>query len=302
MKTQKIGFAVGIFILLAALASTAQAQFINTAGPTWTGTASSTSTRDMFFNQPVFAYRTGTTATLIVTVTNDGAFAINVTKVSVFMDWGTNYTSTQASTTSPVTIGPRQMGVNPSASFIITFTVPDTTTASNLFVHSYSFIAEFTVLSAPTSRGSTSLVRRDFAVYSTDMADDVALMQKLPPPLFTSSPCAFGVVGGVSINTFKTAEANSLCIQAASEVTQGNQAYTRGDFAGAKTHLQTANDLWSKALSTEASSGSATTLGGAVWGWGILLIGIAAIIGTVSASFYLMRKRGPRPSTVTATP
>ncbi len=300
MKTRKIGLVAGIFILLAALASTAHAQFINNP-PRWTGTANSGT--DLFFNTQVAAYRTGTTATLIVTVTNDGPTAINVTKVTVFMDWGTNYTSTQASTTNPVTIAPRTLGVSPSASFIITFTVPDTTTASNLFVHSYSRIAEFTILTNPTSRDSTRLAATNFAVYSTDMADDVALMQKLPSSLSsTSSPCASGVVGGVSINTFKTAEANSLCIQAASELTQGNQAYTRGDFAGAKTHLQTANDLWSKALSTEASSGSQTTLGGAVWGWGILLVGIAAIIGTVSGSIYIMRKRGPRSSTVTATP
>ncbi len=296
MKIQKIALLIGTFLALTLVATPAQAQFISSA--IWTGTANSGT--DLFFGTTVSAYRTGTTATLIVTVTNDGGTAINVTKVTVFMDWGTNYTSTQASTTSPVKIGPTVQRVSPSASFIITFPVPDTTTASNLFLHNYSVIVEFTILTPTPTRDFRRMPADSFAVYSADQADDVALIQKL-----STLSCTSSGFFGIAVNTFKTAEANSLCLQAISEFSQGGGpggAYARGDFTGAKTHLQTASDLWSRALSTESSSGSETTLGGAVWGWGILLVGIAAIIGTVSGSIYLMRRRGPRTASTPSTP
>ncbi len=248
-----------------------------------------------FGGASVKAFRTGSAASLSLAVSNPFDTAINVSAVKVSMDWGKNYSLTL----SP----PTQIAKTNSASFKVTFTVPATSEASNLFAHSYELIVEYSttpggptsafILPDPSDPFATPL--SPFVIYSTDQADAMALLNKLGLPTLagvaTTQFCGF---------QFKTAEATSLCMQSSREAIAGLNLYTTGDFSGAKPRLQKANDLMDQAISLDSSRGSSTELASTLGNWGGLLLGIGAIVGVIVYS--LKSRRRATPTTMMAPP
>jgi hypothetical protein len=84
------------------------------------------------------AFEEGTTAQLAVRVYNNWGYNLNVSAVIVYMDWNQNYSSVQASETTP-SVMPQYT----YRTFLITFTVPDITIASNLYSHGYTVYVEY---------------------------------------------------------------------------------------------------------------------------------------------------------------
>lgn len=158
---------------------------------------------------------------------------ITVTAVKVWFDWNVNYTSTET---------PYVMKLYESRNFMINFTVPSTDVASNMMPHSYRIYVEF---SYDNYTGYWSYSPWEyFAVYSTDQAEAQKLYQHLEafrymPPVFLSS------------------QARTLWFKAQIELRVGETDYRLGNFTGAKTHYQTAWNLYNQAIDTEAERGMA---------------------------------------------
>lgn len=195
--------------------------------PTFTGT-------DSFYNAFVTAYTEGTTAKVSVLVDRDGAPVItqvNITAVSVVFDWGGNYTLVA----SPVYVLDATI---PQAAFTVSFTVPSTATASNMFLHAFSIYVKYVTSSGsgtfPVAGGDS------FAVYSATQADAQALKQ-------TASSYSLPSGG------FSSVEARILWEQGDAEVTKGDTSYMLGNFAGARAYYQSAINDYAQAYAAETA-------------------------------------------------
>lgn len=168
----------------------------------------------------------------MVSVYNDWYANITVTAVKVWFDWNVNYTSTET---------PQVVKLNENRNFKINFTVPSTTVASNMIPHSFRIYVEF---SYDTSKSYwTYSPWESFAVYSEDQAEARDLYLELEafrymPPVFISS------------------EARTSWLEAQIEFRAGNTDYRRGNFTGAKTHYQTARNLYTQSIDYEATKGT----------------------------------------------
>jgi hypothetical protein len=193
----------------------------------------------------IYAYETGSTVTLIVRVENDYKEAgipkpINVSAVGVRFDWNDAYNSTECSLDNPVTLEPGEFD-----SFAVSFSVPDTTKATNQYLHGYKVYVEH----VNSTTGPKELVEAweesqtqfpDFAVYSEDQADAQDLAQ---------------VLGALPLPTFTSARANLLVYRAENETIYGNTLYMRGDFARAENHSSAALSLYNEAYLAEEEYG-----------------------------------------------
>jgi tetratricopeptide (TPR) repeat protein len=199
---------------------------------------------DPYYDKDVFAYKTGSTAILVVTTTADYR-PINVSNVIVSFDWGRNYS---VSFDPPIKV-PRYE----SRVFTVTLSVPDTSEASNLFLHSYTIFVEHVnntiepkrVLKDETFR---NVYTPDFAVYSTDQAEAQELSQilsEMPEPSYY-----------YYYYYYYSNEARLLCLRADNETAAGNLSYVKGNFLDAKMHYQNALDLIAQAYSAAASFAS----------------------------------------------
>jgi len=217
----------------------AQASIVGT--PTWIGPKYD---KDDFFGLTTtfIAFTTGTDATLRVTVSNDlsPAKPLNISAVKVLLDWGINYSSTEASLSSPHVIPKTSAGITYYYTFTIVFTVPATTVASNLFRHYWWVYVE--AVNATTGAQAVTLHDKyigsqDFTVYSADQATAQS----------TRRECD-------RLNTTFTAtywEAKILLRNAGVHKLMGDDSYKNGDFAGAKTQYETALDLLNDAITAE---------------------------------------------------
>ena len=194
-------------------------------GPTFSGF-------DDFYGASVIAYTEGATARVAVIVDrggSGGASEINVTAVSVVFDWGGNYTLVL----SPV------FTVNDTistAAFTVSFTVPSTSTASNMFLHTYTIYVKYntTLGAAPPFTGGDN----DFAVYSTAQASAQTLKQTADS---YSEPS-----GG-----FTSHEARILWEKGDAELTKGDTSYMLGAFSSAATYYQNAITFYGQAYASE---------------------------------------------------
>lgn len=188
---------------------------------------------DDFYRASVVAYTESSTAEVSVRVDRNGApvTEVNITGVSVVFDWGGNYTLV----VNPVYV---LNDTIPQAAFTVNFTVPLTTTASNMFLHTFSIYVKYVTNSGsatfPVSNGDS------FAVYSATQADAQALKQ-------TASSYSLPTGG------FSSVEARILWEQASAEVTKGNTSYMLGNFAGAKTAYQNAINDYAQAYAAETA-------------------------------------------------
>ncbi len=245
-----------------------------------------------FYGGGVNAYKPASNATLVVTVGNpypgNASTTWFISAVKVFMDWGTNYTSKQATTAAPVTLTTSSTKI-----FTISFTVPDISAATNVLVHNYQVIIEF--ISGPngTPQGASTQSGSGFVVYSQDQVAVWALMSQLGlsgtlgSTIGLCGPVGAGPYGTISQRTFTTPEANSLCLQASREVNVAMASYQVGNFLDAKTHLQNAVAYWNQAIAAESSSPSYANFGSVVMN---ILVGVGVSLGGVAAIIYSLKR------------
>ncbi len=278
LKIAKLGLVAALLSLVSGIAPLVHAQPVILTDH-WVGTSFSQSITEPYYGSSVIAYATGSTATLIMAITNTVAAYINVTGAKLVTDWGQNYTSTP----SP---SPLRVNLNQQRTFTLTFPVPSTSTATNLVLHSVSLTVNYT---RPGAIGVQTLSDSwgNFAVYSTDQASAVSLMQQLSP-IF--GPSGLGCAGFASTFTPSAAQGLTLCQQAAQANSLGNMAYSAGNFTAAKTNFQSALSLYNQALSSTSSQGSSLSLGSTVGGWGTLLLGIGAVIVGIGVVVYAWKR------------
>ena len=100
------------------------------------------------------------------------------------------------------------------------------------------------------------------------------------------------VVGGFPLLSNSAAEAQVA--QANSELSLGVQSWSSGDFGGAKTHYQNAQNDANAALATQVNLGGGATNASIVStilsGTGIALFGIGGLLAGIGGFFYLRRK------------
>jgi len=122
----------------------------------------------------------------------------------------------------------------------ISFTVPSTSIASNLYLHSYTIIVEhLNATSSPTKTlQPITEFAYDFAVYSADQADARDLYDRVQT---VKTPTA----------NFSSSKAKILVYKAENETSTGDMYYTRGNFAGAKAHYDATLALYNSAYVAE---------------------------------------------------
>jgi len=196
----------------------------------------------------IYAYETGSTATLIVTVENDYREAgvpkpINISAVGVLFDWNDAYNSTECSLDNLVTLEFGEF-----ATFAVSFSVPNTDKATNQYLHGYKVYVEH----VNSTTGPKEVLEPweepyyedpDFAVYSPDQADAQDLAQMLDALLELPLP------------TFTSARANLLVSRAQNETAYGDRLYMRGDFTEAFDHCSEALSLYNEAYVAEEEYG-----------------------------------------------
>jgi len=210
-------------------------------GTTYTGV-------DAFYGvgYTIYAYETGSNATLVVSVENTEGKQINVSAVGVRFDWSESYNSTDVSIDSPIV-----MDDNAIMTFSVSFMVPSTSVASNRFLHGYTIYVEHVNSTTGPKEIVGTMTKSytedpDFAVYSENQADARELKQIIS-----------GIESDVPINplTFNSTAARLLVYKAKNETRIGDESYRRGDFAGAETHYNTALNLYNSAYATEETRG-----------------------------------------------
>lgn len=188
----------------------------------------------------VYAYEENTTAILSITVWANLTHQLNVSSVRVTFDWADG---TYNGSYADEVISATNLLIIPNATSRIvgiSFTVPSTSVASNLYLHSYTLIVEhLNATSAPTKTlQPITETKSDFAVYSADQADARDLYHRVQ------------TVKGPTSN-FTSSRAKMLVYKAENETSTGDMTYTHGDFAGAKAHYNTALTLHNSAYAAE---------------------------------------------------
>lgn len=190
---------------------------------------------DAFYATDVTAYRELTVAKLAVTVDKDGAPPtpqVNITAISVVFDWGGNYTIVP-------TTGYTLNNTVTQAAFTVPFTVPSTSVASNLFLHTYTIYVKY---NTTMGAGTFPTVTRDaFAVYSTSQANAQALNQQVDAYPTTFSPA------------FVSPEAGIFWEKAKNAADMADKYYQAGAFVDAESTYQAAVNLFEEAFAAEAA-------------------------------------------------
>lgn len=227
-----------------------------------------------FYQYSMTAYETGSTAQLQVFVHNtlNGYPNITVTAVKVWMDWDANYTSDET---------PYVLSYNEHRHFMINFTVPSTDIADNKMLHEYIIFVEF---SYDGQENYWTYYTTRFAVYSTDQAEAENLYREISD-LSNMSPF------------FSSSEGRTSWLHAIIEFREGYTDHKLGDFMGAKTHYQSALNLYNQAINSEADRG--TTLENTlIQAFMVLSIGLAmgAILIGIGIIVYALTRRKIAPS------
>lgn len=289
-----------LIVLTLGLASTMTVKLAHAdiESTSWLGSFYSWGT-DSYYGKSVYGYKENSQATLLVEVKNHLTTLMNVSAIIVGFDWNTNYTTTLAS--------PVALKADETRFFTATLTVPNTTIASNLFLHGYTVYVKHVNatggLVGTMTKAYTSDSDRLFAVYSEDQADARELSK---------------ITSGISKPTggFNSTAANLSWAKATNETAIADTLYEQGDFTGAKTHYSAALNYKNQAFYTEealtggiqdaqlalikaqAESYKATAnyLNGLSSMW--VLIGAAAVlfaIGYIIRGFAALRKPVPPP-------
>lgn len=192
---------------------------------------------DSYYGRSVYGYEQNTTATLLVEVENPLFQQMNVSAVIVGFDWKANYTASYTPST-PLKPGETRF-------FTLSFTVPLTTTASNLYLHGYTVYVKHVNstggLVSTMTRDFTSSALRLFAVYSQDQADARELEK---------------IISGINVPWwgFNSTTANLYWTQADNETDIADTLYRQGDFTGAEMHYGLALNYINQAFGAERTN------------------------------------------------
>jgi len=205
----------------------------------WLGYAYSGS--DAFYGASVIAYEEKSTATLSVTVNNNYGKPLNISALSVGLDWGKNYTSTMTTLDNPFVIPMGEKRVIP-----IIFTVPNLTVVSNKAQYSYTIYLEHVNSTTGPKKvvSDKQFIGTNFVVYSADQVDSqknmliITQMQKSP-----------------FVKAFNSTRARQLWAKAENETFVAGMLYSQGDFEGAKDGYEAALSLMNQALVAEEAKG-----------------------------------------------
>jgi len=236
----KRAFFTAVALLLSTLISTSMVLSVRaTSIKEWNWRGYIFSGVDPFYRENVVAYEESSAAILDVTVKNDYALAkpINVSAVKVSFDWNVNYTSAQASSNSPIVMPHDEVRV-----FTISFTLPNTTVASNLYLHGYTIYVEHVNSTTGGKRIVGTWIGHSydedyyFAVYSSDQA---------------AARRASQMISAMTMPDFNTTKAKLLWSRAENETNIAAFMYNQGDFASARDGYDTALSLMSQAFRYE---------------------------------------------------
>ena len=299
MQNQKLFIAtmLALTILLGTAGNTALANLDNQK---WMGYAFHG--YDSFHGATVYAYEYNSTAILSVTIYNDYVTDknLNISALKVWMDWGTNYTSTMTTMSDPYVIPWHETRVIP-----IEFEVPGPNVVSNNALYGYTIILEYVNATTGSKKiigSDEQFAGLDFVVYSNDQVEAQKTMIIVEEMLDTTNP-----------NNFNSTKAKIWWIKAENETFVAETSYNRGDFGNAKTHYQNAMLMINEAFTAEQAKGggfddaqvdllkaqaesmraSASYLTGLSSMW--VLIGVAAVlfaIGYIIRGLGALRKPG----------
>ena len=301
MKNRELFIAtiLALTILLGAAGNTAQAA-IDPGDWKWMGYA--LHGYDSFHRATVYAYEYNSTAILSVTVHNSYVADknLNISALKVWMDWGTNYTSTMTTMDKPYVIPWDETRVIP-----IEFEVPGPNVVSNHALYGYTIILEYVNATTGSKKiigSDEQFAGLDFVVYSNDQVEAQKTMIIVDEMFDTTDP-----------DDFNSTKAKIWWIKAKNETFVAETSYNRGDFGNAKTHYQNALLMTNEAFAAEQAKGggfddaqvdvlkaqaeslraSASYLTGLSNMW--VLIGVAAVlfaIGYIIRGLGALRKPG----------
>jgi len=228
------------------------------------------------------AYGRGSTANLIINIRNNRVFDAYFT-VRVQMSW----------TSENVTATPSEYKILEGESHIFEAAISIPSDVSNLYKHSYTIYSLWRA--APGDAWSTDEVetRGDFAVYSSEQSQINTIRLTLnaypywsPVPFLTS------------------ASARELMINASIHESLGEQSYSRGDFAGALDHYNTALSATEDAFAADTEY--ASSIGDALvavmnagqtylsmQGYAYILAAIGFLLIGIGGIIYLIRRSKP---------
>jgi tetratricopeptide (TPR) repeat protein len=193
---------------------------------------------DSFYGRYVTAYEELSTAQLLVRVYDDAYYYsnINITAVKVYFDWDQNFTATGF---------PYRMRYNQYHNWVISFTVPATNVASNMYTHSFIVYVEYNYSSSGSTYWSWSS-GDNFAVYSMDQADAMGLSKEISAKLYYAP------------SYLSSDEATMMLNQARTDRNIGEMQYDQGDFALAKEYYGKAVTLFDQAYANETKYAKAS--------------------------------------------
>jgi hypothetical protein len=251
---------------------------------------------DSFHGATVYAYEYNSTAILSVTIFNDYVTDknLNISALKVWMDWGTNYTSTMTTMSNPYVIPWHETRVVP-----IEFEVPSASGVSNNAIYGYTIFLEYVNATTGPKKilgSDKQFAGLDFVVYSNDQVEAQKTMIIVDEMFDTTNP-----------NDFNSTKAKIWWIKAENETFVAGMNYNRGDFENAKTHYQNALSMINEAFTAEETKGggfdeaqvdvlkaqaeslraSASYLTGLSNMW--VLIGVAAVLFAIG---YILRGLG----------
>jgi len=191
--------------------------------------------KDPYYDAKVYGYAENSKATLLVEVKNHLTKLMNVSEIIVGFDWNLNYTTTLASSVA--------LKAGETRFFTATITLPDTTIASNLFLHCYTVYVKHVNatggLAGTMTRAYTGDEQRLFAVYSKDQAEAREMSE---------------IISGISPGRFNSTAASLLLVKARNGTSIAETLYEQGDFAGAKTHYSAAMNYMNQAFIIEQAT------------------------------------------------
>jgi hypothetical protein len=166
--------------------------------------------------------------------------------------------------------------------FTLSFNVLNATIASNLVLHRYHVYVEYvnSTIGPKKIVGTWVYSGSDFAVYTADQAASMQITQKY---------------SGVSSPVFTYPAAKAIWANSQLEMDIGARSYMMGDFTGAKTHYQNADNLAQQALQTEQTEGTAIvnsqTSGLTMQGYGYLFLGVGLTLFGIGAILFAIHRR-----------
>jgi len=252
--------------------------------------------QDDFFGTTVTAYLIGTTAKAMVTIYNDVWPSQKAyVSVAIQMDWeAKNYTATESNYL-----------IEPYQSHTFEVQIPISTTVNTYVPHSYTIFVSY----YDKSFGG-SLISFDthsysgFAVYSQDQKD--AQDYKEEVDTWQDAYSATSVAAVWYSTKFK-----EYWAKASVEERLGDDSYSKGDFASARSHYETALNYTMQAIEgdVETSTQIENILLGIgesakslllFQGWAYLLGGIGFLLMGLGVVVYLVRRSGRKAAPATS--